>query len=173
MSSPEDHNRSLSERETLDSTTASPASTSTLVPLIEERLQIEKAIVDRGGYRITKVVETHDVPIHESLRIETLEVERRAVGRRLADDEVPMVRHEGDVTIVPVVEEVLVTEKRRVLTEEIRITKIVATREFVGEETLRSDRVHIERVAAAAPADDALLTPGEPGLITGHWPQPE
>lgn len=59
--------------------------------------------------------------------------------------EAPQVRIEGDVTIVPVMEEVLVIEKRLMLVEEIHIRR-VATREDVSIPVeLRKQRATIER----------------------------
>ena len=50
---------------------------------------------------------------------ERVEIETIPAGRRI--DTVPGVRQEGDTTIVPVVEEVLVVERRLMLRAEIRI----------------------------------------------------
>jgi stress response protein YsnF len=58
------------------------------------------------------------------------------------------VRTEGDVVIVPVLEEVLVVEKRLVLKEELHIRRD-ATRENVEVPvTLRKQRAVIERLTA-------------------------
>jgi hypothetical protein len=48
-------------------------------------------------------------------------IEELAIGRLLADGEVPSQRQEGDVTIIPVIEERLVMIKQRVLVKEVRI----------------------------------------------------
>jgi stress response protein YsnF len=56
------------------------------------------------------------------------------------------VRTEGDVTILPVVEEVLVVETRLLLKEEIHVRR-TATRETVEiPVTLRRQRAVVERV---------------------------
>jgi stress response protein YsnF len=60
-------------------------------------------------------------------------------------DAAPPVRTEGDVTIVPVLEEVLVVEKRLVLKEELRIRR---SRRQETEEIpvrLRKQRAVVER----------------------------
>jgi len=63
------------------------------------------------------------------------------------------VRHEGDTMIVPVLEEVLVVEKRLVLKEELRVTRRrVETRE-PQTVTLRREDVVVERFTAH---DDAV-----------------
>jgi stress response protein YsnF len=50
-----------------------------------------------------------------------VEVTRERLDREI--DAVPETRVEGDTTIIPVVEEVMVVEKRLVLVEEIRIAR--------------------------------------------------
>ncbi len=52
---------------------------------------------------------------------EEYNIERVAVGKIVTDT--PVQRQEGDTLILPVTEEVLVTEKRLLLREEIRITR--------------------------------------------------
>ena len=57
----------------------------------------------------------------DSLFSEEADVRRVPVNRVIT--EIPQTRQEGDVTIVPVVEEVLVVEKRLLLKEEIHIER--------------------------------------------------
>ena len=87
-----------------------------VVPIVEEELIVEKRRVERGGVRIVKTVsertETIDLPLME----EQTEVERVAINRIV--ESAPPVRYEGDVMIVPLVEEVIVTEKRLMLRED-------------------------------------------------------
>ena len=67
--------------------------------------------------RVHEDEEVLDVPV----QTEAIEVERVPVGRWL--DAPADVRHEGDTTVYPVVEEVLVVEKRLRLVEEVRVTR--------------------------------------------------
>ena len=60
--------------------------------------------------------EVLDIPV----QTESLEVERVPVGRWI--DAPVAIRQEGDTTIYPVVEEVVVVEKRLRLVEEVRVT---------------------------------------------------
>jgi len=67
----------------------------------------------------------------------------------------PEVRHEGDVMIVPVLEEVLVVEKRLMLREELRITRRKDEAREPQRVTLRTEQVEVTRdepTAAAATA---------------------
>lgn len=75
-----------------------------------------------------------------------VEIRRVKVDREV--DHVPKVRVEGDVTIVPVVEEVLVVEKRLVLKEEVHISKRIFNEEAEVTVPVRKQRVIIGREIA-------------------------
>jgi stress response protein YsnF len=76
---------------------------------------------------------------------ERVEVTRVPVGREVAV--APDVRTEGDVLIVPVLEEVLVVEKRLVLKEELHLRRHVSKENVEVPVTLRKERAVVERVA--------------------------
>jgi hypothetical protein len=61
------------------------------------------------------------VDIDEPLFTDDVSVERVPVNRIV--DAVPETRQEGDVTIIPVIEEVITVEKRLLLREEVRIRR--------------------------------------------------
>ncbi len=124
------------------------------VPVVEERLNVSKRVRETGRVRITKHVETRQEIVDEPLLREEVEVERVPVDRYV-DAPVP-VRSEGDTTIVPVLEEVLVVEKRLLLKEELHITKRRTERRQPQDVTLRSERVEVERLGPEqSPADEA------------------
>jgi stress response protein YsnF len=77
------------------------------------------------------------------LGVSEVEVTRIPVGREI--DTVPEVRTEGDVTIVPVVEEVLVLTKRLVLKEEVHITRRRSSKAVEVPVTLRRQRAIVMR----------------------------
>jgi stress response protein YsnF len=59
--------------------------------VVEERLNIGKRLVDRGGVRVRRVVTERPVEEQVTLRDETINVDRRTVDRRVegtADDSV-------------------------------------------------------------------------------------
>ena len=118
------------------------------LPVIEESLKVSKLEVDQGGYRLTKRVEMNQHLVDEVLRTEEVHIERRPINTAIADDDVPGVRQEGNTLIVPVIEEVLITVKRLVLVEEVRITRIQGTRHQPQTVTLRKEEIDIERLAA-------------------------
>ena len=69
-------------------------------------------------------------------------------------------REEGDTTIIPVIEEVLVVEKRLFLKEEIRIRRTQTTQLHEETVTLRREEVVIERDAAGPSSPPATVVSG-------------
>jgi hypothetical protein len=75
-------------------------------------------------------------------------VERRRIGEPVAS--APDVRYEGDTMIIPVLEEVLVVEKRLMLQEEIRVTRHRSAVRTPQRVTLRSEQARVERIEGEA-----------------------
>ena len=124
------------------------------IPILEEGLHVSTEAVDQGGYRITKRVQVHEQLVDEVLRSEHVEIERRPINNAISDDAIPGIRQEGDTLIVPVIEEMLITVKRLVLVEEVRITRIHATHRNPQTFTLRKENIEVERLVAESPAPD-------------------
>jgi uncharacterized protein (TIGR02271 family) len=112
------------------------------VPVVAERLIVGKRLRDAGGVRVRKTVREREEEADVPLRREEIAVERRPVGR-LVDGPVA-VREEDGVLIVPVLEEVLVVEKRLVLREELHIRKLVHEERRPERHVLRSEEVIVE-----------------------------
>ena len=74
---------------------------------------------------------------------ERIEVEHVAIGRQI--DTAPPVREEEEVTIIPIVEEILVIEKRLVLKEEVRIRRVRVPELTTEVITLREQDIVVER----------------------------
>jgi len=114
-----------------------------VIPLAAETFTVEKHEAITGVVRIHKTVterqETIDTPTYS----ESVQVERVARGEWV--DSIPQIRHEGDTMIIPVVEEVLVVEKRLRLREELRVTKRRTEDTTPQQVTLRSEEVTIDR----------------------------
>jgi uncharacterized protein (TIGR02271 family) len=115
------------------------------LPIIEERLRVAKKDVSGGKVRVRTRTTTETEALDVDLLDEEVDVERVEVG--LVVDVAPQVRTEGDVTIVPVLEERLVVEKRLVLVEEIRIRRKAAFRTERVEAELRKQHATVERVS--------------------------
>lgn len=116
---------------------------SVMIPVIEEQLRIDKQLIETGVVRISKHVieesQTVDIPVFR----EEVMVEHVAVYQYV--DTPPAVRYEGETMIVPVLREVLVTEKRLLLVEEVHVTKRHITDQETQEVTLRKEEVTVER----------------------------
>ena len=114
------------------------------LPLVEEAVAVERV------RRVTGVVraktETHEdtVTVDEPLLAEQVIIERVPMDRWI--DHPVSVRQEDDTTIIPVVEEVFVLEKRLKLVEEVRVTKQQLTRHEPQTITLRRQNVAVERL---------------------------
>jgi uncharacterized protein (TIGR02271 family) len=123
------------------------APTSTVViPLAAESLEIGKRVVDTGrGVRVTKTVSEREELVDEPLEEDELRVERVPINQVLQPHETPVARQEGDVTVIPVLEEVVVTEIRRMLKEEVRITRVRREVHKPQRVVLRSEQVSVER----------------------------
>ncbi len=114
-----------------------------VVPVVREDVVVDKAVIETERVRVKKSVRTREENVSTSAAREIVDVERVAVNRVV--DAPPRVRVEGDTTIIPVLEEVLVVEKRLVLREEVHVRKrrVSETREI--RVPLRAEHVEIER----------------------------
>lgn len=122
------------------------------LPIVEEEVTVSKKKRVSGTVRArTSVVEEERV-IDEPLVRESVDVERLAVDQWV-DGPVP-VRHEGNTTIISVVEEVVVVEKRWKLVEEIHLTKRESIRHEPQQVVLRRTEATVERLAPDPDDDD-------------------
>ena len=112
-----------------------------VIPIREEVLIPSTHPVELGTVKVAKRVET--VPMETTVDVtrDDVTVDRIPIDRQV--DSVPAPRHEGDTLIVPVVEEVLVTEKRLMLREEIRITRRQINEKVPVSDTVRREVVEI------------------------------
>jgi stress response protein YsnF len=113
------------------------------IPLVEERLVTSKREVETGRVKVRTLVDEQETLVRETLRHATVEVERVPVEREI--DAVPPVREEEGVTIIPVVREVLVVEKKLILAEEIRLRRCTREEEYAQPVLLKSQRAVVER----------------------------
>jgi uncharacterized protein (TIGR02271 family) len=119
-----------------------------VVPVVVEELDVQKRTVETGKVRITKVVRERETIVDEPLVRDNVAISRMPM-QRVVDGPIP-VREENGTTIISVVEEVLVVEKRWMLREEIHIRKRRTETHQPQQITLRSEEVHVERVPQAA-----------------------
>lgn len=117
--------------------------TAETIPLVEERLSVGKQRIETGRVRVHITTHAETTEAHAQLEDQKVEVRRVPIGREVT--ELPEVRHEGDTMIIPVMEEVLVVEKRLVLIEEVHIRQVVTKTEATQPMTLRRQHVEIGR----------------------------
>lgn len=121
-----------------------------VIPIVEEMLTVDKREVVTGGVRLTKRVTEREEVIDEALLRESVTVERVPINQIVAT--APPARQEGDTLIVPVLEEVLVTEKRLMLKEEVRITRTQTTVHDPQTVTVRSEEAVLEDIIPEHPS---------------------
>ncbi|NHZ84048.1 DUF2382 domain-containing protein [Massilia sp. CCM 8695] len=116
------------------------------VALHREEVRVGTRVVDTGrGLRLHKTVSEHPHHVDETLLYDELDVRHVIVDRIVPLSQAPSARQEGDTLIVPVVEEVLVTERRLRIKEEVHITRIQRSRTQSGTVMLRAEDVVVER----------------------------
>lgn len=112
------------------------------IPLVEERAHIEKRVVERNRVSIRTATTESQQVLSETLRSEHVDIRRVAVNQEV--DELPSVREEGNVVIIPIVEERAVLVKRLVLVEELHVQRKVLQEPIQVPVTLRSTEVFVE-----------------------------
>lgn len=109
-----------------------------------ENLTIEKRFVETGAIRVRKLVHEDLVVVNTPLTSETSRIDRIKMDKVVTGP--VSIRYEGDVTIIPILEERSVTYTELVLVEEIRITRRRTEEPSSQEVTLRREEVVIERL---------------------------
>ncbi len=117
-----------------------------VIPVTAETLDVSKQKVTTGVVRVTKHVSERTERVDETGFREEVEVKRIPINRYVETP--PEVQVEGDTTIIPVLEEVLVVEKRLLLKEEVRVTRKRKEVKSPQEVHLRSEDVKVEHVEA-------------------------
>jgi uncharacterized protein (TIGR02271 family) len=112
------------------------------VGLAVETLSVDKRAVLTGRVRIRTETEQVEEIAKVALKSEVVEVTRVAIDRVV--ERPPPIRTEGDVTIIPVLEEVAFVEKRLVLKEELHVRRKASTDEVEVPVTLRRQHAIVE-----------------------------
>ncbi|ALJ01497.1 hypothetical protein DC20_15450 [Rufibacter tibetensis] len=115
------------------------------IPVIEERVHLDKRVVETGSVRITKVITEQEVPLNIPLIQEEHDIQHVPVNQYV-DSPPPPIRYEGDTMIIPIVQEVMVVEKRLMVIEELHITKNKVQTNDVQQISLRKEEIRIERI---------------------------
>ncbi|MBA3943633.1 MAG: YsnF/AvaK domain-containing protein [Herpetosiphonaceae bacterium] len=115
-----------------------------VIPVIQEEINVAKRQVEGGGVRVNKRIEEHEETVEQPIFREEVTVERVPIGRTI--ETAPEARQEGDTLIIPVVEEMLVVEKRLVLKEEVRVQKRRVQETEQARVVVRAEKVDIEQI---------------------------
>ena len=124
--------------------TGSTTGADTVIPIIEENMQVGKREVETGGVRVrSRIVER---PVEERLRLreEHVWVERNPVNRPASEADLANFR-EGDIEMTEHAEVPIVNKEARVV-EEINVGKEVEEREENIRGTVRKTDVDIENI---------------------------
>jgi stress response protein YsnF len=125
------------------------AAAETVIPLAAEEATVVRRVVETGRVQVARITHEREQLINEMLARETVEISRIPIGRHV--DAMPPVREEGDVVIIPIVEEVLVVERRLLLKEELRIRRVRSLEKHLESVTLRYQEAVVTRLPVEAP----------------------
>lgn len=132
-----------------------------VLPVVQEQIHVSKHEVDSGrGVRLHRYTVERTEVVDEPWREEVVEVTRVPVGTIVDSAAPPVPRQEGDTFIVPVLEEVLVVERRLRLKEEVRITRHQRERHAPQSVVVKSYEVQVERFDEKR--DAGATPPGTP-----------
>ena len=127
-----------------------------IIPLLAEEISVGKRRIVTGRVEIATICREREELVDELLTREQVQIERRPVGTTV--DRVPEIREDDDTLIIPVVEEVLVVERRLVLKEEVRVRRVRGAERHQERLNVRRQDVVVTRhpvrteEAAASPA---------------------
>jgi uncharacterized protein (TIGR02271 family) len=116
----------------------------TIIPLIEESLEVGKRTVETGKVVLRKTVQEYQETLDEALAVRTFDVDRVYLDQVVEGE--PAIRQEGDTTVYPVVEERLILTKQLVLKEEIRVTRRDTEHRDNQVVTLHREQIVVERM---------------------------
>lgn len=115
------------------------------IPLAEEQAEVStQRVVDRR-VRISRSTTTADKLLEAELWHEEVEIEHVKKNEPVKEGYFPQVRQEGDVLIVPVIEEQVEIIRHYVLKEEVHIHKLKKNEHFQQKVTLRSQEIEINK----------------------------
>ncbi len=113
------------------------------IPIVEESLQLGKRVVETGRVSVRTVVDHEEVLLRDTLTHDIVAVDRVAIGREVTAAPAP--REEGDLLIIPIVEERLIVEKRLFLVEELHVRRSTVSSPVEVPATRRVMRAEIDR----------------------------
>ena len=128
------------------------------LPLLAEELSVERREIETGRVRVRTVTREHEEFVDEPVVHTHVEVQHVPVNRPV--ETIPSVRQDGDITIVPIVEETLVIERRLMLREELHIRRAHTTGRYQERVTLRRQEAVVTRTPSEPPQSESASTSG-------------
>ena len=122
------------------------------VPVVEELVTLEKHLVETGRVRVRTTVEDEPVTLKEQVARQPVEIDRVAIGRPV--EHAPEIREEGDVIVIPIVEERLVAVKQLFLVEEVRVRRTTTVAPVEVAASRRVMHAVVERDTASSIIDE-------------------
>ncbi|WP_419962892.1 YsnF/AvaK domain-containing protein [Pantoea vagans] len=122
-----------------------------VLSLAEETVEVSKQRVIDGHVRVTRQVTEHQQKIALMLRQQTADIQRISKSERLT--EIPAIREENGVLIIPIVEEEVEIVRHLVLKEEWHIRKVVSEVETEQIVSLRRQQAHLTRIPYSEPSE--------------------
>jgi uncharacterized protein (TIGR02271 family) len=115
-----------------------------VVPIHAEELSVAKTRVITGQVKVGTVTRKSEQLIEELLEHQHVEIERIAIGTQV--DKAPPVREEGDTLIIPILEEIVVVERRLLLKEEVRVRRTREKQPYQERVIIRKQEAVITRL---------------------------
>jgi uncharacterized protein (TIGR02271 family) len=113
------------------------------IPLHVEEVSVSRGEIKKANVQIALNTRTREQLIDEELTHVRVEIERFSIDQTV--EAVPPIRQEGDITIIPVVEEVVIVERRLVLKEEVRVRRVSTKEQHQETVVLRQQEAVVTR----------------------------
>src|SRR5919199_3289766 len=123
--------------------TGAEAGREEVIPVVEERLNVGKREVERGGVRVRSYVVEQPVQEQVNLREERVTVERRPVNQPVAGDPSHLLQ-EREIEVTETAERPVVN-KEAVVREEVAIRKEAEERTETVQDTVRRTEVKVDK----------------------------
>lgn len=115
-----------------------------VLQVIEERIDIQKVVVETGAVRVRKIVHEETETVEIALINDEVTIMRMPVDKIVSD--IFPSRQEGDTLIIPIFKEIFI--KQIVLVEEVHMTTRRSSNNTAQQVTLKREEAVVERYDA-------------------------
>jgi stress response protein YsnF len=113
------------------------------IPLHVEEISVSRRETKKANVQVALVTGTREQLVDEEMTHVRVEIERVPIDRTV--EVAPPTRQEGDITIIPVVEEIVVVERRLILKEEVRVRRVSTKEQHQETVVLRQQEALVTR----------------------------